>query len=219
MINYQQQKRQSKSSTYKQDVLVGLDLGQQNDYTVLSVLMVGKQGIFQQKTSSLYSLSYLKRVPLNVPYPKVVNWVSDLTHNHFNKYNYRCVVDYTGVGRPIVDMLRERNVHVIAVNTTGGTFTSWKSSTEVSVPKRDIVTALKVTLESYRLIFVDNLPTSNDIVKEFINFTEKKTEFANLQYEAKYGYHDDIVMSIGLAVWYGEHKSVKKRKMKIISWE
>jgi hypothetical protein len=203
----------------KKTLLIGLDLGQQYDYTVLSVLETAEPKYYGRTRYVNYALVELQRAPLNVPYPKIVDGISKLTHNYLALHNYTFLVDYTGVGRPVVDMLREQQINVIAINTTGGIFSNWKSGIEVSVPKKDIVTSLKATLESNRLQIIDSLTNYSLIIQEFVNFTEKKNEFANLQFEAKYGYHDDIVMSIGLAIWYGENRTIRNRKMEIMAWE
>lgn len=203
----------------KQNILVGLDLGQQHDYTVLSVFKIAGPDRYSQNSKNHYTLTNLYRAPLKISYTEIVDGIALFIHNYLAIHNYTCIVDYTGVGRPIVDMLREQKINVVAVNTTGGVFCNWKSTVEVSVPKRDIVTSLKATLEGRRLSIVNSIDIVDVLVQEFVNFTERKNEFANLQFEAKYGYHDDIVMSAGLAIWYGENRNIRKRKIDIMVWE
>lgn len=207
----------------KKRLLVGLDLGQQNDYTVLSYMFVTrpKEALHNKglKRRNSYIIKAVSVVPLNTPYPNIVSWIVNLANTNFSKYNYTIVVDYTGVGRPIVDMIRQQDIKVVAVNTTGGHKTTWKTSYEVNVPKKDIVTSLKASLEDNRAKFAEGLPNyHDDIVKEFINFQEKISNSINLQYEGKHGYHDDIVMSIGLAIWYGENRITPKKKIRILTW-
>ncbi len=198
----------------KTNILIGLDLGQQNDYTVLSILEIIEN---PRKRGTLYQLIYLYRVPLGTSYPNIITWVSALISEQLENYNYVLVVDYTGVGRPIVDMLRQNDIKLLAINITGGNSANWKYGNEVSVPKKEIITSLQVTLESYRLRFSENVSALDTLAQEFVSFNGKINSNANLQFEAEYGYHDDIVMSIGLAIWYGEYKTRKLRKMRIIT--
>lgn len=198
----------------KTNILIGLDLGQQNDYTVLSILKIKDNPSIR---GTLYQLIYLYRVPLETSYPNIISWVSALISDHLAIYNYVLVVDYTGVGRPIVDMLRQDQLNLLAVNITGGNVASWKHGNEVSVPKKEIVTCLQVTLESSRLRFSEDISSLDTLAQEFISFKPKISASANLQFEAEYGYHDDIVMSIGLAIWYGEYRTRKSRKLRIIT--
>lgn len=198
----------------KTNILIGLDLGQQNDYTVVSILKVLENPRIR---GTLYHLIYLYRVPLETSYPNIISWISAMVSDHLENYNYVMVVDYTGVGRPIVDMLRQDKINLLAVNITGGNAATWKYGNEVSVPKKEIVTSLQVTLESSRLRFSENVSSLDTLAQEFISFKPKISPSANLQFEAEYGYHDDIVMSIGLAIWYGEYRTRKSRKLRIIT--
>lgn len=218
-MNLQIKKQSNKN---RKRLLVGLDLGQQNDFTVLSCIVASRpadslhnRSIKQRNT---YLIPFIYRAPLNIAYPAIVSWIHGLVQNYFKDYDYTCVVDYTGVGRPIVDLLRQQDIKVVAVNTTGGYNTTWKNNREVNVPKKDVIASLRATLEGNRIRIADNIISYDDTIKEFVNFQEKISNSINLQYEAKYGYHDDIVMSVGLAIWYGENKIVQKKKIRIVTW-
>jgi len=199
----------------KKEMLIGLDLGQQNDYTVLCCLEV-IPNIYQKKRT-IYNLTYLYRVPLETAYPRIVNWISDLVHTQLLKYNCVLVVDYTGVGRPVVDLLREQQITLLAANITSGYAANWRLGNEVSIPKKEIITSLLVTLSDYRLRISPHIFSVDTLTQEFVGFNEKISARGNLQYEAGYGYHDDIVISIGLAVWYGEHRTRQMRTSRAIS--
>ena len=78
---------------------VGLDLGQRHDPTAIAVM---------EKTTSHMRVRHLERVPLGTPYPGVVERVREIVWNGQLVRNCALAVDGTGVGAPVVDMLRGR---------------------------------------------------------------------------------------------------------------
>ena len=201
---------------FKSKYILGLDLGQQNDYTVLTareVVHSNARGI-----GMLYKLVFLKKFRLKESYPSVINTIIYLIDKLFDNRNYILIVDYTGVGRIVVDLLRESDVKLIALSITGGHFVSWKSGSEVSVPKKDLVSAMQVIFSNYRIKISENLDHLEDLKKELVNFRPKKpTSTGHTKFEGLSGHHDDIVMSLGIALWYGEHASGRGRRLRIIS--
>lgn len=196
--------------------ILGLDLGQQNDYTVLTALEATNH--HANNGGMLYNLVFLKKFRLKESYPSVINTIVDLIDKLFCNKNYVIIVDYTGVGRIVVDLLRESNIKLIALNITGGHFVSWKSGTEVSVPKKDLVSAMQVIFSNYRIKISEHLDHLEDLKKELVSFRPKKQKATgNTKFEGLSGHHDDIVMSLGIALWYGEHASGRGRRLRIIS--
>jgi hypothetical protein len=56
-------------------------------------------------------------------------------------------------------------------------------------------------LQKGNLKIAANLPEAANLVNELQNFEMKITKNANDIYAAKNGQHDDLVLSLGLAVW------------------
>lgn len=193
--------------------LMGLDLGQQNDYTVLSLL---RMKVTQNEMPS-YSLIFLHKFQLKTSYPDIVSWVLTFIAYGFSNNNSKLIIDYTGVGRPVVDLFMAENINLIAINITGGLQHKWKSSKEASVPKKDIISSLQVVLQNKRLKIASNLPFLDDLKKEFLNFKYKLSAAGNSQFSAASSYHDDIVLSLGMATWYGEVSRRKGNRLRIIS--
>lgn len=196
--------------------ILGLDLGQQNDYTVFTVLEVVYNNV--RNCGMLYKLVFLKKFRLKESYPSIINTIIYLIDRLFINNDYILIVDYTGVGRIVVDLLRESSVKLIALSITGGHAVSWKSGTEVSVPKKDLVSAMQVIFSNYRIKISDNLDHLEDLKRELVNFRPKKTNATgHTKFEGLSGHHDDIVMSLGVALWYGEHASGRGKRLRIIS--
>src|ERR1700692_4925574 len=75
----------------------GLDLGKRNDFSAMAVVERRESGLV---------VRYLERPALGTPFTRVVQRVSELTRNSVVKGNCYLVVDATGLGDPVVEMLR-----------------------------------------------------------------------------------------------------------------
>jgi hypothetical protein len=93
---------------------VGLDLGKSADYTAVAVV---------EDVESALHLRHLERYPLRTPYPEQAERVARLMRSEelvtetrlpWEPTVYRkwpeLVVDNTGVGRAVTDLLKERNL-------------------------------------------------------------------------------------------------------------
>jgi len=165
----------------------------------------------------LYRMLYLHRFRLKTPYPSVVSWVSNFLYLTFSQNEYILLVDYTGVGKPVVDLLRENDLPLVAINISGGIAARWHGMTEASVPKTELITAMSIVMQEYRIKIPNDIDLADQIKKEFINFKLRINKNANTTFSAAHGYHDDIVLSMSLAIWYGEYMSKKGKKRRIIT--
>jgi len=192
--------------------IFGLDLGQQNDYTVISAL----ETVFIDNELN-YSLPFIHKFPLKTPYPDIVNSISKFIENKlYIKNDYILVIDYTGVGHPVVDLFKKRNMKIISINITGGNKSIWASRLEANVPKRDIVSSIQVVMQNNRLKIASDLPLLADLNREFLGFKVKIAANGRDSYSAVSGLHDDIIMSIGIALWYGENRNKSGSNVRII---
>lgn len=187
-------------------VVLGLDLGQQNDYSVLSAVELDLS--ISKDSRAIYQIPYIKRYPLKTNYSFIVDDVFNIVDKFGLNKDALLVVDYTGVGRPVVDLFRERGAKPLALTITGGNKSHWPSKIEANVPKREIVSYLQIVLQSGRLKIAKELSLINKLVDEFLSFKLKIVDSGNTIksiMEGSYGINDDIVMSIGIAIWAGEY--------------
>ena len=214
--------------------LIGVDLGQQRDYTAISVtervpVPTGasyKEPYYDHDTQRArwhlvpdacpeYRVRHLERPPLGTPYTDVVARVVELVETLGG--NPVLAVDATGVGRPVIDMLWKTlgeelegtNIYVdrCAVTITGGdSVTRNPDGGGFRVPKRDLISATLVLLQNGHLKIADALPLKDVLVKELLNFRVKiNISTAHDSYEAwREGDHDDLVLSVAMACWAGE---------------
>jgi hypothetical protein len=207
------------------DYFLGLDLGQARDFSALAVLertvkpdeeqqvrtpKAPWEGQEYQRTRSRfhYVVRFVKRWPLATPYTQIVPELGRLVGRGLLE-NARLVVDQTGVGAAIVDMLRQAriNAYVVPVLITAGHATTSEGGIW-HVPKRELVGTLQVLLQSRRLQ-VAPLPERELLVREFLAFRVKITKAGNETFESlRERDHDDLVIAIALAAWLGERSAV-----------
>jgi hypothetical protein len=178
--------------------VVGIDLGQVTDFTAIVVLEV------THGPSPTYDCPHLERVALGTPYPVQVDRIVELIADLREMGEVRVLVDATGVGRPVVDALRPHIGKLTAVTITGGNSVSAKKKGEICIPKRDLVSAVKLALQAGSLRIGRDLPEAEILVRELLAFEAKITTTSHDQYEAaswREGEHDDLVLALAMAVW------------------
>ena len=110
-------------------------------------------------------------------------------------------LDATGVGTPVVDVLRDAGVaaRLIPCYFTHGDKRTHAGG-QVSIGKAWLVSRLQVLLQSERLHLPDTAE-AHALAKELQDYEIRVSEDANDRYGAfKVGTHDDLVTALGLAV-------------------
>ena len=174
------------------EFVCGLDLGQVNDYTALAIVEVMPTGILH--------LRHIQRFRLGVKYTTITAQVERILGKLPG--SWVLVIDGTGVGRGILDMFNERDVSFVPVSITGGNEAKYIDR-EWKLPKRDLVTALTVSLQNKKLMIARGLQEKNALVNEMLNFKIKISTTGHDSYNAwRSDDHDDLVLALSLAVWY-----------------
>jgi len=215
------------------DYILGVDLGQSQDFTALVVLEREERETGRVTynpvllhaptmknvprtlpvTENHYAVRHLERLPIGTPYPEQVATVKAL-HERLSAQEARLalVVDQTGVGCPVLDMMRRAQLSPYAVTITGGDAVT-REGRDYRVPKRDLVSTVQVLLQSKRLSISKGLEHAQTLVKELLAFKVS----INIRGHDSYGNdegpwrespHDDMVLAVALAAWYGEQQRV-----------
>jgi hypothetical protein len=178
---------------------VGLDLGQAQDYTALSVLERLKM-----EDKYVYHVRHLARFR-GEPYPNIVSRITKMMQSLGLKREASLVIDQTGCGRPVFDMFVEEDLDPVGISIHGGDSAS-HDGRNWRVPKRDLVGCLQVLLQSGRLKVASKLELGPVLQAEMLNFRAKiDPATAHDSYSAwREADHDDLVLSVALAAWWGE---------------
>jgi hypothetical protein len=190
---------------------VGLDLGQAQDFTALAVLtrplVTGNEPVADRQPT--YAVPHLHRFPLGTAYPVIVTAMIELLRSPPLR-GCMFVVDQTGVGRPVVDMLTDAmegrvTCNFCPITITGGHEVTRSERGQLRVPKKELVARLQVLLQTRRLKVAQALPEAATLVRELETFRVKITDAANETFGAwREGQHDDLVLAVALAAWMGE---------------
>lgn len=196
------------------DFYIGLDLGQTQDPTAIVVVEqtveMGK-GInpitFQPQENVHFDVRHLERM-IGVPYPEVATRVRDIAKRLAGgRRRPQLVVDGTGVGRPVVDMLRAAG---IAASLTAVTIHGGDAETFVDgyyrVPKRNLCGRLAVMLQEKELRIAAELPLADVLIRELLNFKVSISKTGHDTYAGDWREreHDDTVLALGLALWWAK---------------
>jgi len=166
------------------------------------------------KTETIHTGRHLQRLPLGTPYPEVAAQVAAVVDGLVRRgvARPRIMVDATGVGGPVVDILRERlGGHardvVSCTFTHGEKYGQDDDARTASVGKAFLVSRLQALLQTKRLK-LPVTPESETLARELQNYEIRIDDDANDRYGAfKVGTHDDLVTALGLCVIYREPPS------------
>lgn len=149
--------------------VIGVDLARTIDFTVISV--------WDEERKHLVYFDRFNQIDWSLQEAKIV--ATALKYN-----NALVVVDATGVGDPVFERLRQKNLNVKPYKIT-------------SQNKQKLIESLLFAVEKVEITF----PHHADIVQEFSVFAAE--QMGNyVRYSAPSGYHDDIILSFALAVEY-----------------
>jgi hypothetical protein len=195
----------------EQRYFVGLDLAQASEYTALAVLERPVILLREppEKRRPAYSLRHLQRFPLGTHYSAIGAAVRQLL-NLPSLVGADLVVDQTGVGRAVVNLLaddwRDRVTYTFwPITITAGHEATIGSSGELQIPKMELVGVLQVLLQTRRLGVARTLPHAAVLVAELEDFQMKAPTLKPDMFESwREGPHDDLVFAVALAAWVGE---------------
>jgi hypothetical protein len=206
------------------DYISGLDLGQATDYTALAILQrtVGPDPKDPRRLKHHYLVQGLKRFEIGTAYTAICDRIGELYSNP-PLAGSTLVVDRTGVGRAVTDLLKrvlepsrplpgtqtakapaQPKVTISPVTITAGQQANHADG-GWNVPKKELVGALQILFQSGRIKVAQGISGAAVLTKELQTFKVKVTASANETFEAwRDGDHDDMVLAVAIAAWYGE---------------
>lgn len=222
--------------TKQSEFIVGCDLGQAVDFTVLALVHWRKFGngtAEMRPDKSLHELSDtsmtlrgLTRLPLGTSYPEQISYIADAINNPlFEGSRVELVVDQTGVGRGVIDHMRAAGLRPTGITITAGrsiTMPShrrkWSSEPDYNVGKVELINTLITALNCGDLKISDDLPERDTLEDELKSFRRRLTPGGSITYAAMGDAHDDTVLATALAVWWASRKRQYNRVIRIAGY-
>jgi hypothetical protein len=178
----------------------GLDLGQISDPSASIILEAHGEG-----DTRAYDVRYIEQYRLGTSYPRIIESVGALLDREPLVGDCTLIIDHTGVGRPIYDMFVDAKLQPIGLTITGGTTWHRETPRQWHVAKILLVGIVQKFLQSGRLRIGAKLPHASTLQKELRDFRVKISKAANETYESREGAHDDLVLSLAIALFAAEH--------------
>jgi hypothetical protein len=126
---------------------LGCDPGQSVDPTAIAVM----QRILREGGKPLYRCGHLERLPLNTPYPGVIQHVRRLLARDPFIGRTELVLDLTGVGRPVADLFQAEGLYPVKVTITAGSEETVDDRGVHHVAKLILVSTVQAMLHDGRL--------------------------------------------------------------------
>ncbi len=198
-------------------VFLGLDLGQRHDPAAIAILQrtVEPTGAFNHVTWEMdrelhFRLCHTERLALGTPYILIVDRIRRLLeklsaplpgiHSYAGTAPLRTlVVDASGVGRPVVELLRKTGIGwttgpgraaIAPVTITASGAPRMEASGEEFVSRRDLITNLRILLEKRLLKIAGRIHDRQALLKELVQVQDRSGS-----------QHDDLAMATALACW------------------
>ena len=208
---------------------VGLDLGQSADYTALAVVQSVKGRTEGGSFKTGLHLRHLERYPLRTSYTTIADGVVgvmgskalnadeyDPARPRVARPKVELLVDKTGVGRGVTDILKERGLRFTGIVIHGGESTH-KTDGAHHVPKKDLVAALEVPFDRGTLKIAEGLELWPALREELQAFRRKQNpKTAHVSFEHwRDSDHDDLVLAVAMACW-GATSRWPRRTLRVI---
>jgi hypothetical protein len=192
-------------------ILSGLDLGQVTDYAafVLAECSAIPDPDPDRKgyTLNRYDVRHIHRWDLGTKYTQIVEDLKTWYSAKPELPNTTLLVDATGCGRPVVDMLTESTLlaDVRAYTITHGFTEGEYKDGHGTVPKLHLCGASQAALQQRRVRYADGLPLGPVLERELETFQVNVTSDRNEQFASwREKDNDDCVLALALCLWYGE---------------
>jgi hypothetical protein len=207
---------------------LGVDVGKTQDPTAVALAeqiwrprATEGEGAYEGDASPAfvdhYYIRHLERLELGTDYPEIVRTLAQIWRSVRQRLvdqnvgsgqgkpevpGLKVYVDATGVGLPVVDMLKEAGVPVIPVYFTHGDRRTEQKDPSgqnyVMLGKAFLVSRMQALLQTNR-IHLPKTQEARQLAKELMDYEIKVDTAANDKYGAfKVGTHDDLVTALGL---------------------
>jgi hypothetical protein len=197
---------------------LGVDLGRQADFTAISLIekhvrpvpldhphavdSTLRQRVFPPR----FTIRHLERRALGEDYIQQAQRVAQIVTNPQIRGRCELVVDKTGVGVAVVDIFRrDFGLDLVGVTITGGSSETQdpdpRCPQDWRVPKINLVSVLQAAFNRGDLKVAKDIAERDTLAKELGDFQVKLTDAGTVTTGARSGSHDDLVLSVAIALW------------------
>jgi len=221
--------------------VMGVDLGQSSDPTAIAVIE-HRSGVLDwrseqdrhcniintdtkpQKKADRFDVLFLERLPLGTPYPVIIDHIQMLLARPplcadpaQNRRPADLIVDDSGVGRAVSDLMIERGLDPWRISITAGSEVTYTGRKRFNAAKTELVATVDALMHDGRLKFAAALTEAGNLKDELKDFRRKITDAGRSTYAARVGSHDDLILAIAIAAWWA-NRPVSRAGMGSYAW-
>lgn len=225
------------------EFICSVDIAKKRDYTTIQIYRDSKETIHHPEESgrpaqivSFLDLVYQTKLQA-IRYTEQARIVYDLLNRVKMLHNTQLLVDGTGVGEAVVDIMREIGLNPLPIVFTGGTssrpvytdfgkvfggssqaFSRAQVLKEMHVPKQDLVHAGMLVIQQNRLRLAKQLAHEDDFKRQMESFKGKVNEatgrrkFENESDDI----HDDFVVTFLMAAWWRTYSRASEKTDQVV---
>jgi hypothetical protein len=192
---------------------LGIDFGQVHDYTALAIVekswvLTGPRNHwnYERTREERFSVRFLERMPLGTPYTDIVARIGQISRSFGDQTNLWLCADATGVGRPVVEMIRSLQLprRMYAVKVTPGNTESC-DGIFYNVPKSHLIGNLILQFEGNMFKVCTDLDLADTLLEELGSLRVKVSTAGNDIYSTwRTSQHDDLLFAVALANWQAQ---------------
>ncbi|MBL8218780.1 MAG: terminase family protein [Bryobacterales bacterium] len=198
---------------------IGVDIGQSQDYTAISIveradIISGPQDriTYSWPKTTLRTVRFLHRIPLGTSYPDVAELVAGLTkHPSIANRSNKLIVDGTGVGKPVIDIIRSHHVdpilHTVIITAGDATKRELREGDTHWLARNALLALLETGLQNRTLQISRHVPLAGALLEELNNlYRDPNNPAGEALRPQRQSIHDDLVFATALAFWRASWK-------------
>ena len=205
---------------------LGVDLGQRENYTALSLVEARREPLgvrdpltFEPRFRETRAVRHLERVALGTSYIEVAEYVRYLVRHPAVSGRVELVVDASGVGLPVVELMRRQGLgaRLTPVTITGGNQET-ATGVSVGVPRRDLILRLLLAIEKEQVGIAEAMPGTEALLGELAGLEVRYGGTGRLRYEPGGDEkQDDLTMATALAWWAASRPTAGLRSERLLA--
>jgi hypothetical protein len=193
--------------------VVGVDLGKSIDNTAIGIVHHTINGLgtgkpnhvtktWREDSVQRFDLVHLQRLPLGMNYVAQAHAIGAIMQREpLKSAGAKLVVDQSGVGVGVVDLMETTGLRPIRLQITAGAEETQEGSIH-RVAKTILISRLEAAMHSGELHVAAALSEAESLRGELKDFQRHVTASGANTWSARAGKHDDIVLAVSYGIWW-----------------
>jgi hypothetical protein len=192
--------------------VVGVDLGKSVDSTAIAIIHHTIKGtdqwqvnharqIWREESIQRFDLVHLQRLPLGMNYVSQALAIGEMMQREpLKSAGAKLVVDQSGVGVGVVDLMEANGLQPIRLQITAGAEETQEGRIH-RVAKTILISRLEAAMHAKELHVAAALSEADALREELKDFQRHVTASGANTWSARSGKHDDIVLATSYGIW------------------